>query len=399
MKKPPRTHRRPRDEPLFTQPSNDPTIVPDGFSPTVEGYFRIPAVWIGDAPDPDTVLILNPPVHHEVVLKKTLRCGIEARVQRDGTFLFDFASWPLAPTIVVPGYRMSDAQPIPQEHGSAEDRAEAYAIIRAQVMNAHQACMTTAERVVKNRSAMMGLPMTVANTHKAIGLDTPHSSYDDIEDIHALARNVLNNKDQVHRPHPLPRRVLELDVVEYSLDLLDSILTPGDVILIQMIEAIYIAACRKRDKRFGEAAILAWGVCEQLISSAWTKLLDDTKASGGPVHRVPKERRKKLTGRDYTASVMVEILEITGRIDHDLYRLLETARKTRNDWAHGLIAPKETETDKCILAAVSLLRQLREIDLLLQSGGRPGVTRWHVWLREQKAQQTVPSPPMNVIVG
>jgi hypothetical protein len=390
MEEPPWAYRRPEDEPLFKRETNDPAIEPDSVSPAVEGYFRIPAVWIGDAPDPDTVRVLNPPVHHAVVLRKKLRCGIEVRVQRDGTFLFDFSSWPLAPTVVIPGYRKPDQSQnsyrVPLEHTDAEQKAEAHAVFRAQVMNAHQACLTTSESVVKHRSAAMGFPVNAWSTHKAITFNTPPSYHDDIEDTHALARNVLNNKDQVSRQCPLSRCVLELEVVEHSLDMLDAILANGDAALVQLIEAAYMAACRQREKRFGEAVVLGWGVCEQLISLTWEKLLEDAKSSTG-TNRMPKDRREKLTGRDYTASVMVEMLEINGRIDRELYRLLEVARKARNDWAHKMRAPKQNESYLCIRAIETLLRQVKGVQLSLQPGGRGGVPRWRVWIWERvKAQ-------------
>ena len=393
MEEPPWGYRRPEDEPLFTRATKDPAIEPDRVSPAVEGYFRIPAVWIGVEPAADTVCVLNPPVHHAVVLQKKLRCGIEVRVRRDGTFLFDFSSWPLAPTIVIPGYRKPDPQKsyrVPVEHTREEEKAEAYAVLRAQVMNAHQACLTTSENVVKHRSATMGFPVTAWNTHKAIAFDTPPSYHDDTEDIHALAQNVLNNKDRVPRQRPLPRRVLELDVVEHSLDLLDSILVTGDSVLVQMIEAVYMAAHRHHEKRFGEAVILAWGVCEQLISSAWSKLLEDTNTSGNVADRMPKVRRAKLTGRDYTASVMVEMLEISGRIDHDLYRLLEVARKARNKWAHEMRVPKQSEVIFCIRAVERLLRHVRGVHLSVSLRGRGGVPQWPVWIWEQVKRKGEP---------
>lgn len=143
------------------------------------------------------------------------------------------------------------------------------------------------------RSAMMGFPVTAWNTHKALTFDAPPAYHDDVEDTHALAQNVLNNIYRVRNGHPLPRRVLELEVVEHSVDLLDEILDAGDVILIQMIEAAYLAACRQREKRFGEAVILAWGVCEQLIFAAWNKLLDDAAPRGAGPKRMSKSRRKK----------------------------------------------------------------------------------------------------------
>jgi hypothetical protein len=85
---------------IYRRPSNDSAVVPDRVSPAIEGYFRIPAIWVGKAPDPRTVRVLNPVIHHEIVLEKKLACGIISRVQRDGTFFFDFSGWSLAPVVM-----------------------------------------------------------------------------------------------------------------------------------------------------------------------------------------------------------------------------------------------------------------------------------------------------------
>jgi hypothetical protein len=383
MDDPPSGYRDEKEAHLYRMHGTDPAIVPDRVSPAVEGYFRIPAIWVGEEPDPASVRVLNLSIHHARVLRKVLRCGIIAHVQRDGTFLFDFRDWPLAPVVIIPGYRAPQPHHRPPlEHIKAEELAESYAVLRAQVMNAHQACLTTAESVIKRRVAMMGFPVTAWNTEKTLTWDTPRAYHNDSEDTHALARNVLNNKDMIASQQPLGRRVIELEVVEYSLELLDQILTGGDAVLVQIVEAVYIAACRQREKRFGEAVTLGWGVCEQLISAEWDKMLDELRTDAADAERMPKDRRAKLKSRDYTASVMVEMLEVNGRLDRELYRLLEIARKARNYWAHEMRVPKERESSICLRAATQLLRRVKRIDLSLQSGGRGGVPEWPVWMWE-----------------
>ncbi len=382
MDNPPQAYRSPEDEPLFKKPTDDPSIQPDRVSPAVEGYFRIPAVWIGEEPDPESVSILNPEIHHTVVFKMILNCGIEVRVQRDGTFLFDFSSWPLAPLVTIPGYRIPNPQNpyrMPLETSKAENEAENYAVLRAQVMNVHQACLTTSEKAVKKRSAAMGLPVTSWNTLKALTFDTALSYRDDIEDIRALARNALNNKDQVQRIRPFPRRVLEKEVIEHSFKLLDQILSLEDAPLIQWIEAAYIAACRYTEKRFGETVVLAWSVCEQLLSLAWDTLQDDIKIA----NRMPPKRKKKLEGRDYTASVIIELLEMNNRLDHDLYKLLEDVRKSRNDWAHRMRVPEKNDAIKAVRAVEGLFWNVKKIRLSLSFGGRGGVPQWNKWIWDQ----------------
>ena len=252
--------------------------------------------------------------------------------------------------------------------------ADLYAVLRAQVMNVHQACLTTSERELKRRTAMMRYPVAAWNTHKAMTFDSPNVYDDDSQDIHGLAQDALEMASGFPLYNRTERRVIEIEVAEHSLKLLDKI-------LIQMVEAVYISACRQREKRFGEAVTLSWGVCEQLIQTMWRELLDEANNGEGNEVRMPKAPRRTLTGRDYTASVMIEILEITRKLDHDLYKLLQQARKVRNAWAHDLRAPEELETHSCVTATVKLLEHVRGITLALQPGGtRGGVPLWPVWL-------------------
>ena len=382
MEKIPQAYRSTEDEPLFKKQTDDPSIQPDRVSPAVEGYFRIPAVWVSKEPDPESVSILNPDIHHAVVFEMILNCGIEVRVQRDGTFLFDFSSWPLAPPVIIPGYRIPNKESsyrIPSETSKAENEAENYAVLRAQVMNVHQACLTTSEKAVKNRSAAMGLPVTSWNTLKGLTFDTALSYRDDIEDIHALARNVLNNKDRVQRTHPFQRHVLEKEVIEHSFKLLDQILSLEDATLIQWIEVAYIATCRYTEKRFGETVVLAWSVCEQLLSLAWDTLQNDIKAG----NRMTPKRKKKLEGKDYTASVIIESLEINNRLDYSLYELLEDVRRSRNAWAHKMRVPEENDAIKAVRAVEGLFWDVKGICLSLSFSGRGGVPQWSIWMWNQ----------------
>ncbi len=376
-----RAVRRPEDKQALRQKPSDPALVVDSVTAAIEGYFHLPAVWVGKEPPQDSVLNLNEQVHHEVVLTKTLECGIDVRVQRDCTFWFDFAMWPLAPQIEIPGYRIPNTSKpyrLPRSHSEAEKRAEAYAVIRAKVMNVHQACLTSFD------ASMRGFPVTAWNTEKAISWRALRHYYDDVEDLHALARNVFNNSYKVHRDSPLRRWVTKLDVVERSLELLDKILLPGDPNLIQIVETIFMAACRNRDKRFGEALTLSWSVCEQIMFRMWEKFLNDpNKQPSG--NRILKKRRKKLLG--LTASNLLETLELTGVLDDHVYQKLDTCRLARNKWIHKLILPEKKEAYTCIQAAESLLHQHYGIPLHLQPGGRGGVPSWNMWVWDQVVQQ------------
>ena len=143
-----------------------------------------------------------------------------------------------------------------------------------------------------------------------------------------------------------------------------------------MVDLLFVGAHRSIEKRFGESVVLSWTVCEQLINIAWTRLLD-SNAIDGEVRRINKDRRKKLQGRDYTASVMSEFLELSRKISYSLFQRLEIARKARNDWAHNLKTPSQWAAYTSLDAAQELFRTLFDIPLSLQSGGGRGIRLWY----------------------
>ena len=373
----PRGKPLPEDEQHSEAASGDKTIISNTRTPAIEGYFRVPSIWVGREPDPESVRNLNLQIHHEVVLDTDLDSGIAVRVQLDGTFLFDFSSWDFAPQVVVPGYRHPGPgipHRLPPETAEALQSAEDYAIVRAKVMNVQQACLATSEQILKGRLEHMGFPVDAQTTLKGQSFESAVSYIESALDVHYLARNAANNNYTVSPYRLFPRRVLELDVVKHSLAFLDRILLQNDLTLIHMIDSLYGAARRYSERRSGEAVVVAWAVCEQLLSSAWNGLLDDAKSD----FRMSGKRRKKLKGRDYTASVMVEMLELVNRIDYDSYSRLEVARKSRNEWAHSFQEPNYSEVCETFGGALDLLHKFKGVRVLLTlTDPGPGVPSWY----------------------
>ena len=387
MDKAPRGVRLPEDEPLFREPSDDKTISPDTVSPAVEGYFRVPAIWVGEEPSLDPENGFNPQVCQEVVFEKNLNAGIGIRVLRDGTFLFDFSSWELAPQVEIPGYRHQGPgipHRLPVVSEKAVQASEDYAVVRARAMNVHQACMATSVHLITGGSHQMGYPVDAMNTLKGLTFNEGGRFRDSDTDVSTMARNIANNRYKNTDNVSFSRRVFDQEIVEKSFEILDQILLRSDMTLLQMIESVYVAAHRFLERRSGEAVVVAWTVCEQLLLVAWSSLLDDTKSSG----RMTGRRRKKLEGRDYTASVMTEMLEINERIDSELYGRIEVARKARNNWVHRTLEPNNLEVSESIRAALDLLHEFKGVCLHFPlTGPGPGVPGWNAWIWERIKNQ------------
>jgi hypothetical protein len=349
-------------------------VVPASSSASVEGYYRLPAVWVGEMPEPSNVSTLNPPVHHATAFDGQAAESLKVRVQRNGLFLFDFSSWPHALPVHIPSY--TSGNPVPKRIHEAEIKAEETSVYRARIMNVHQAFMATAEQIC-GEAGMMGFPVHAWNTYKSRDMHRESLQYgDDVEDVHALSQNVLDNSYHTTRDGPLPRRLIKLEVVSKSFELLSQVLSHRNVSsLVDMVDLLFVGAHRSIEKRFGESVVLSWTVCEQLINIAWKRLLD-SNAIDGEVRRINQDRRDKLEGRDYTASVMSEFLELSRQISLSLFQRLEVARRARNAWAHKLQTPSQRAAHTSLDAAQELFRTLFDIPLSLQSGGR-GIRLWY----------------------
>lgn len=353
----------------------------DRVSPAINGYYRIPAIWVGSRPKPPLVRYLNPEIHHETVLRKQLQCGISVRVQRDGLFLFNFSNWERAPVVRIPGYEVprennSVGHKAPKKHYEAEKLASAFAVFRAKIMNAHQACFTTVEMLIYKRGASMGLPVHSQEMHSEMDIEAPLPYAWEWDIPRALSQNVLNNSFNINWQKAPDRRVVETDLVEKSFDLLDNILLKDDDRLIDLFEGLYIASVRGHETRLGEALTLAWAVCEQILYLAWGQLIKEVQDSE-TAGRMNRERRKKLDGRDYTASVVIELLELNGKISTDLYKKLEIARKARNAWAHRLETPTRQAVQACMSAGEDMMQLFHGLPLRLNRSAEAGFfPRW-----------------------
>ena len=352
---------------------------PPAQTPSIEGYFRAPPIWIDQEPNPESTKRFSQQIYHEVVLEKTLESNIAVQVLRDGTFLFDFSSYPFTPPVTIPGYQYPGPgipyQP-PAGASAAERLAEKNTEIRASIINVHQVCLSTSERLLKSRFAQMGFPIDAQDTQKGRSFSEAANYGGGHGDIHSLTRNIANEIYVNSADRPYPRRIVELDVVKHSLQLLDKILLKDDSSILYMITSLHSAARSYTGRKYGESVVVAWSVCEQMISSAWNALLDDEQLN----ERMPSHRRRKLNGRDYTASVITEFLEIMNIIDHETFNQLNTVRKSRNDWAHQLKEPTAQNVHDAIDSAQKLLSKFKGVDMLLSlTPPGPGVPSWFIY--------------------
>ena len=103
------------------------------------------------------------------------------------------------------------------------------------------------------------------------------------------------------------------------------------------------------DHDYARCLITCWVAIEALLNKRWNEYINNIshQTVDNGTKFINKNRMRKLKSHDYTASVMTEILSLSGRLSFQEYELIEIVRKTRNDWMHNL---KDVSIDNAQIA-------------------------------------------------
>jgi hypothetical protein len=336
---------------------------PSEVASAVSAYYHLPPVWIGKPPSerefhqaPLRDLIAD--VH-----ESNLSCGVKVRVRRDGLFIFDCSQWEPGSATDIPSFEIQPGEKLPQTVTRAWNLTEARAGARTQLMNAHLACLDSAlgelrkaasplRQILSTSDAIQLFDFRQNDLHRGIRLREPTRSY-------VLNCVAFTRAKRVE--HQRSRRSLDLEVVQHSFELLDRVVWLSVPNSLLLVELLYKSGMHYAAHRYAEALILCWTVCEKLINHVWEQHLDSCNLT--PVGRIPRQRKEKLRGRDFTASVISEVLELTGLLPYDLFLDIEKIRKARNTWLHSLGDVSDRDASNAIRTAEKMLESVGKIRL------------------------------------
>ena len=103
------------------------------------------------------------------------------------------------------------------------------------------------------------------------------------------------------------------------------------VVLLSLLQT---ASLHFKNHEFSSSLLIGWSVVESLLNLTFENMLASAKTDGRT--KISADRKKTLMGKDYTASVISQILSLNGCIEDGLLHKLDEARKKRNDFAHKL---------------------------------------------------------------
>lgn len=83
------------------------------------------------------------------------------------------------------------------------------------------------------------------------------------------------------------------------------------------------------------AVVLSWFIIEAAVVGIWKRHIDGmNRDMEGGTRRINAERRKFLTGRDFTLSMISQLLELWDVLPNDLFKSVDAVRQTRNAIVH-----------------------------------------------------------------
>jgi hypothetical protein len=118
------------------------------------------------------------------------------------------------------------------------------------------------------------------------------------------------------------------------------------------------------------SVILAWFVTEASISSLWESHIESQNIDllNGR-KRINRARRDFLTGRDFPASIVSNMLELSGVLDNALFEDIDLVRGYRNKIVHARkFAPGPSEAQLAMKTAQAMIERLWGIRFTLNLG-------------------------------
>jgi hypothetical protein len=338
--------------------------VPAQSTSSLIGVFMRMSLWLGDNPsqkelDEDFFGRMT-----RCVFSRTLRCGVRVRARTDGLFELDLTALPGCEDVLVPPLASSSTPEERSAHFKADDRASASLSERLTYVNVFKACLDTAMTHVQKHSIPLDAPDLPTQYVALFAPDTfDRNQYLDRDLKRRLEEHYTDVRTSMAEGLS-GGTLVTAEALEYLTELFQRIIDRGRA-FAQVIDLLYHQHHLHSNHRFSESLVGAWAIVEQAIFVLWKNYLADCAAAGTAM---PKGRKKKLAGRDFTASVVQETLNLAGVLPDDLYGEIDTTRKARNSWIHALQVASPTQSSQALSLCQKMLLRAFGVDIRLSTG-------------------------------
>lgn len=130
------------------------------------------------------------------------------------------------------------------------------------------------------------------------------------------------------------RLIIPLDAIEHAVNEFTKVITTQG--LEKTLSSFAKSLSEYKIGNYETSVVLSWFIIEAALSTLWKnhiENLNDDYADGKK--RINRDRRDFLTGRDFTISLISNLLELWGALPHKQFQDIDTVRGYRNKIVHN----------------------------------------------------------------
>jgi hypothetical protein len=166
-----------------------------------------------------------------------------------------------------------------------------------------------------------------------------------------------------HHPMIIMRDIVSLAAISHAGTLFERVIaSPG---LEKRLASFAKSLSEYKVGNYETSLVLAWFIIEASLSNIWQVHLNSLNCDVADGRkRINKSRCDFLTGRDLPTSVVSNMLELFGILDHGLFVDIDTVRRHRNKVVHaGGFTPGATEAQLSMKTALAMIERLCNLRL------------------------------------
>lgn len=154
------------------------------------------------------------------------------------------------------------------------------------------------------------------------------------------------------------RQVIPLDVIQHAVaEFTKVIATPG---LEKTLSSFAKSLSEYKVGNYETSVVLSWFITEAALSQLWKSHIDNLNTDfPNSKKRINRDRRDFLTGRDFTISLISNLLELWDALPHAQFQDIDAVRGFRNKIVHNHnFAPGSNEAQLALNTANAMIDRI-----------------------------------------
>lgn len=154
------------------------------------------------------------------------------------------------------------------------------------------------------------------------------------------------------------RQVISIDVIQHASSAFAKVVTTSG--LAKTLASFAKSLSEFKIGNYETSVVLSWFITEAALSHLWKEHIDSLNAEVAEGRkRINRDRKDFLTGRDFTISMVSNLLELWGALPHSQFLDIDAVRGFRNKIVHShSFAPGPTEAQLAIKTAQAMIERL-----------------------------------------